>query len=234
MPPAAVGAAFVAAGVTATAATVTAVVTAVYIGAAIGAVVGAATALVTGGDVLKGAISGAVIGGITSGIGSAFGGGAAAATTVGEVGVETVGVESVLAAEDAAAGAALTSSASDAGVASGVTQTVTPTVTPTPKPTSSDGILSGVGNWANNNPTQASVIVDALGGVASSMYESSTKQEELEAEMERDQLNIDALKIKGLTNTDLKTSLPSIATFTEEPAWTIPSTGIIWGGMSNA
>uniref|UniRef100_A0A6M3XKX0 Uncharacterized protein n=1 Tax=viral metagenome TaxID=1070528 RepID=A0A6M3XKX0_9ZZZZ len=230
MPPAAVGAAFVAAGVTATAATVTAVVTAVYIGAAIGAVVGAATALVTGGDVLKGAISGAVIGGITSGIGSAFGGGAAAATTVGEVGVETVGVESVLAAEDAAAGAALTSSASDAGVAGGVTQTVTPT----PKPDPPDGILSGVGNWANNNPTQASVIVDALGGVASSMYESSTKQEELEAEMERDQLNIDALKIKGLTNTDLKTSLPSIATFTEEPAWTIPSTGIIWGGMSNA
>lgn len=231
MPPAAVGAAFVAAGATAaTAATVTAVVTAVYIGAAIGAVVGAATALVTGGDVLKGAISGAVIGGITSGIGSAFGGGAAAATTVGEVGVETVGVESVLAAEDAAAGAALTSSASDAGVAGGVTQTVTPTPTPDPP----DGILSGVENWANKNPTQASVIVDALGGVASSMYESSTKQEELEAEMERDQLNIDALKIKGLTNTDLKTSLPSIATFTEEPAWTIPSTGIIWGGMSNA
>jgi hypothetical protein len=66
------------------------------------------------------------------------------------------------------------------------------------------------------------------------MLESKGTDKYIESLMERDRLNRDALVVKGLDTLQLRMPLPSIAKFTERPAWQIPESGLIWGGMQNA
>lgn len=244
MPPALIGAGFVAMGATAaTGAAVAAVATAVYVGAAIGALAGAAVAIVTGGDVLEGAIKGAIIGGVTKGIGAGMGLAADAGTTVARVG--EAGVTGAEAGQIAQAGLGYTAGGAPAAVSAAapavadvasqagtVGGTVTsPTTLPTPPPTtpppSSGGFLSGATNWINQNPMPAALLAQTVGGAATGISESRSRGREIEAAMERDRLNILAGKVRGLNTVDLKVALPTISAFAERPKWTMPESGLL-------
>lgn len=245
MPPAAVGAAFVAMGATAaTGAAVTALVTAAYIGAAVGAVVGAATALVTGGDVLKGAVKGAALGfvsgGVLKGVGIAMSAAGSAGAGVGEAGVTAAGESALqggMGATEAAGilegmGASSAPTVPSGGVASGATAVGLPAQTAVAP--AKEGLLGRAMNWVDAHPGGASVIGQGLGGAAKGMLESRTADKEIAALMERDRLNREALQIKGLEDLDLRSPLPSIVSFADRPKWQFPETGLIWGGKQDA
>jgi hypothetical protein len=230
MPPAAIGAAFVAMGATAaTGAAVTALVAAAYTYAVVGAVVGAATSLISGGSIIKGALKGAMIGGIGGAIGSAaglIGEAGATGAGVGEAGLagsEVGGGVAPLAADEfALTGAVGAGAGGGAGAGAGAGAGGAGT--------GATGILGKAGEWIKTNPQSAALAAQGLGGAAKGISENMASQDTLNYLMERDRLNRDAIKIKGLTNIELKTVLPSIAKFTETPKWQMPQAGLIGGG----
>jgi len=230
MPPAAVGAAFVAMGASAAAgAAITTIATSVYVGAAIGAVVGAGVAAVTGGDIIEGALKGAAIGGITKGIGTGFSLAAEGASAVEGVGtaamegVETAGAElghianAAPAAESA--GAELGHIASAGG---SVAKDVATNAAQEVGKQTSGGILSNAVGWLNDNPAMTEIAGKTIAGAAEGALTNRAKQKELEAAMERDKLNIQSQKVSGLDAMKLKVALPSIGNFTDTPTWQSP------------
>lgn len=242
MPPAAVGAAFVALGASAaTGAAITALVTAAYVGAAVGAVVGAATSLITGGNPLKGALKGAVLGfvsgGVLKGVGMAMSGaGVAGEAGVAEAGMSTAG-ESVSAAGSAPAGLEAGVPELREAVAKNATVGTGTVAAPTPPPSvppTGEGLLSNAMKWINANPNAASGIGQGLAGAGKAMLESRSTDKYIEALMERDRLNREALQVKGLDTLQIRMPLPSIAKFTERPSWRFPENGLIWEGAKNA
>lgn len=239
MPPAAIGAVFVALGATAaTGAAVAAIATAAYIGAAVGAVIGGITAAVKGQNILKGALMGGVTGFVS---GAAFGAlgaavGPATAGTVATEGAATGAVEAgavgtgeaVVGGLESAELAASTGNAGSIIPASAEVGTSVASAAPAAAaPPAQEGLLSGAMKWINTNPGAASVIGQGLGGAAKAMFESRTKDKEIAALMERDQFDRNAKQITGLTDIQIKTPLPSIATFAERPGWVMPQTGLI-------
>lgn len=231
MPPAAVGAAFVAIGASAaTGAAVATFVAAVYVGAAIGAVVGAATSLITGGNILEGAIKGAVIGGITRGVGSFLGPASTAGTAVGGVGEAGTGAiqagEAGLSAGTAAGSTAgtITSEGATFAIGEGLSNAGN-VVANTPAATG--GVLSKMGGWIEANPSQAAIASQAIGGAAKGMYESRASKKEIDALMERDRLNRDALRVGGLSDITTRPTLPTISGFLEKPKWQLDDSGLL-------
>ena len=220
-PPAVIGAAFVGMGATAAAgAAVTAIVTSVYVGAAIGAVIGAVGAAITGGDILEGALKGAVIGGVTRGIGTGLGIAAEGATAVEGVSAGVGNVPAGLQATGAEIGQISSAAGQTAGSAAAIPSVATAAPT-------GGGIISGVGNWINQNPTQAMMLGQTVGGAAKGISDNRAADKELKSAMERDQLYIQSKKVSGLSMLELKTALPSIGAFTETPKWQMPGGGLI-------
>ena len=240
MPPVLIGKVFVLLGATAaTGAAVTALVTAAYVGAAIGAVVGAATSLISGGNILKGALKGAALGfvsgGVLKGVGMAMGGAGSAGAGVGEAGL--TGTE-VAAGTGAGSEMTLGGGLSSSDLAQSPVQVLKAGGTGLPPQAAAapakEGLLGRAMDWVDKHPGGASVVGQGLGGAAKGMLESRTADKEIAALMERDRLNREAIQIKGLEDLDLRSPLPSIASFADRPKWQFPETGLIWGGKQNA
>jgi hypothetical protein len=198
---------------------------------------GAATSLLTKQDPLKGAIMGAVVGGVSGGVMQGLslaagpsagvgGAGVGAAPSVGSAGLEAAAAPATEGMVDLTTG---TIHGASQGVASGAVAgsptgpaVILPVAANTTKQAvdaTNRGLLSG---WMEKNPYMANITAQTLGGAAKGMLESRTSEKEIAALMERDKLNRDALKIKGLTEIDMKVALPSIAGFTEKPRWQMP------------
>ena len=228
MPPAAVGATFVAMGATAaTGAAVAAVATTVYVSAAIGALTGAVTAIVTGGDVLDGALKGALVAGATGGIMKGFG------LAANGPAMADAGISNTAATGGQVGGADIAGlKMAEAGLSQVPTvgESVAPNLASNAvQPTSGEGtgFLSGTANWINKNPMPATMIAQTVGGAAKGMQDSRTAQKQIDAAMERDRLYIDSKKVRGLSGLDLKIALPSIGEFAEKPKWQPPKGGLL-------
>jgi hypothetical protein len=214
MPPAAV-AVFVAVG---KAIAASGIVKAVLVGAAVGAIAGAGKALINGENVLKGAVSGAVMGSIVGGVGKAVGmaSGPALDAKVGEA-----GLNSGIAEQNVTADKSLLPSPSTSPPPQVSTGNMT-------QPTqASGGLLSGMGNWIEKNPSQAAIVSQTLGGAATGMMASRASDREREAQLERDRMKYDNEKIGGLMNMQAQPPIPSIATFAERPKWQMDDSGLL-------
>lgn len=253
MPPAAIGATFVALGASAaTGAAVTAIATAVYVGAAYGAVAGAVTAVFTGEDVIDAAVKGAVIGGVSGGIMKGVGmftgaeSAAAADAGIGKTNIAQAGLEEAVPGpgiEPGTFGGEKAIKAAQAAQAQAAVQQPVSNFKPiaAAPPQQQPGILARAGNWIEKNPTQAMLLGQTIGGVASGISSARAKEKEIEALMERDRLNIESQKVKDLNKMNLKIALPTVSGFTgrrpdwQAPRnWQSPKSGILYGGMNNA
>lgn len=227
----------------ASATTAAAIGTAVVAGAVVGAVVGAGTVLSKGGDlgdVLKGAVlgatTGAVTGTITGGLGSYLSAGTSGVgtgtVTAGEAGLEAGGVSGSV--SPATASALESAGSTEAIMTAGANTTGQSLSAGASNAAAQGGMLGGAANWITQNPTQAMLLGQGVGGTAKSMTDARASEKEIDALMERDRLNRESLKISGLDSIQLKTVLPTISGFMERPKWQMPDTGLIWGGMQNA
>lgn len=201
----------------------------VLTGIIIGAVVGAAAAAATGGDIKNGALQGAVSAVAVMGMG-ALSVGSTGASTAGEAGIESAGAGNL--AVDLETGATSTVPSSTSGAASigNAAASSTPSIS-TGTSQGSQGILSKAANWVENHPKVMDVAGNVVSGAAEAMLKEDEDKRTIEALMERDRLNREALKVGGLANLDTRSVLPSIGGFLERPKWEMkldqPSFGIL-------
>ena len=216
MPAALVG---VVAGVLGTAAGVAATTAMVY-GAIAGAVVSAVT---NKGNMLKNAVKGALSGAAGAGLASA-GMGMAGATGTANTAVELSPLEAAveLSALEAAGGIDAATKAGEAAKAGGTVKTLTP---PAEAP---KGLLERAINWIETKPETAKILGQGAAGAAKSFIDKETSQAQIEALMERDRLNREALKVGGLAGLSKEPAIPQVGGFLDKPQWQLdPMTGLL-------
>ena len=236
MPAALVG---VVAGVLGTAAGVAATTAMVY-GAIAGAVVSAVT---NKGNMLKNAVKGALSGAAGAGLASA-GMGMAGATGTANTAVELSPLEaavelspleaaggidagqatagSQLSAVEASGGIDAATKAGEAAKAGGTVKTLTP---PAEAP---KGLLERAINWIETKPETAKILGQGAAGAAKSFIDKETSQAQIEALMERDRLNREALKVGGLAGLSKEPAIPRVGGFLDKPQWQLdPMTGLL-------
>lgn len=227
MPAALVG---VVAGVLGTAAGVAATTAMVY-GAIAGAVVSAVT---NKGNMLKNAVKGALSGAAGAGLASA-GMGMAGATGTANTAVELSPLEaaggidagqatagSQLSAVEASGGIDAATKAGEAAKAGGTVKTLTP---PAEAP---KGLLERAINWIETKPETAKILGQGAAGAAKSFIDKETSQAQIEALMERDRLNREALKVGGLAGLSKEPAIPQVGGFLDKPQWQLdPMTGLL-------
>lgn len=221
MPAALVG---VVAGVLGTAAGVAATTAMVY-GAIAGAVVSAVT---NKGNMLKNAVKGALSGAAGAGLASAGMGTANTAVELSpleaaggiDAGQATAG--SQLSAVEASGGIDAATKAGEAAKAGGTVKTLTP---PAEAP---KGLLERAINWIETKPETAKILGQGAAGAAKSFIDKETSQAQIEALMERDRLNREALKVGGLAGLSKEPAIPQVGGFLDKPQWQLdPMTGLL-------
>jgi hypothetical protein len=177
------------------------IATGVFYGIAIGALVGGVSAALKGGNILKGALVGALVGGVTGGIG---------ASLMGSAGLAAGGVA------EAGAGAGVGEAYATSMVPSGILgppASLPGAIVPTAAEMAGGGVAAtGTGflSQATNLFKDPKVLAAGIGQAASSALDARTAKANLDAQMARDKLYLDAKKIKGLSTIELQTVLPTI------------------------
>lgn len=231
----------------------------VVVGAICGAVVGAVASAIQGGNIWKGALTGAIVGGVAFGVtayaqGAEWGIGAGEAGT-GTMGTEALGTEMGSTAIETGGGIQVEggqvigapSGVGGAEVVAPGTPAATPSVTPTfspatgvtvpaaesfgmPAPTTEgEGILGGLGKWAKENPVPAMIIGQSVSQGAGAILEGEKNKDAMELALEQSRMNIDANKIKDLTNLDLNVVMPTIDSLRTREEWKFSDSGVLGG-----
>jgi len=197
----------------------------IFFGAAAGAIIGIGAALVSGGDVTKGAITGAVMGGV---------GGA----MMKEMSMSGSQYEPQETSNALPMGGLRTSprteSGMDAGMGAGMNVGMGSRTNIGSTEKKPSGILDRATSWIEKNPSSASILAQTVGGVASGIAASRSADKELDYLKERDKRNINATKVSGLSNIELKTVLPQIDKFADTPRWVMPSMEMKNNGANNS
>jgi hypothetical protein len=203
-----------------------ATVAAAAINAVIGAMVAYGGAIISGNDnplqaAAVGAVTGALTGAVAGSMAAGAGGVETAPVTTGTI---DAAAPSVTAATDAgASGGVLTTPASAAQPVASGGVSAAPAATPTYAASTGSaaannmagattmapqesGVLGSVANWSTANPGSASILGNAMSGL-SNAWETKMKNDAAEEQQDK---NLYAQKVHGLSNLDIRATLPSI------------------------